>query len=646
MPNITYIKLSDYYNCWLGQDLKITNNNDSTYEVKVPIGTTGTIDINKDTISTDDVLQFYYPKEFIENDTSDIYTFVKGTSQTSEPVSYTCDLSEYNIDIRGDENEVWYPAATLCDLYDITVMQGDLIDDNLYFFYGILSPYSRTNMISNQEHIDSFTEKYKNGRPKDLVEFNYNEICFNFDQNYGFPGRFVYNDLLAETNFDTMLSTASEGTKKIKEMLLSEDVYEYCAGYDLLNDYFWDGGHTVFYDTMIATESDFADKVNEKLSLIGSPEDANYYKAIEAYKLYSGQSAFAARNEMLETADTYEDLGRYAAYAVKGDTAFFSFLDFYVDSDKWKSYYFKNDEMPQDLVSQFYNCVTKANEDPAIKNFVIDLGANRGDSSDILDYMMGLICDLDNYNISSGSGNVTGNIKYSVDKNLDKVYDEKDKAVKFDLNFGIITSNFSFSCANLMPSLAKENGIMLVGETSGGGTCATNCFVTPDGLLYALSIGQKFVDKDGNSIDNGIKPDYDIVKVNDDGTKDYSEVYNFSKLSSLFNEFYGKKSETEPSVTTTTSTTLTTTSATTTTTTATSTTSSSSTSTSTTTTSSSSTTSNTTTANSQNNGDLPNTGNNSVGTAAAAASAFVMVIAGGFLIFISRKNKNKDDKIV
>ena len=256
---------------------------------------------------------------------------------------------------------------------------------------------------------------------------------------------------------------------------------------------------------------------------------------------------------------------------------------------------------------------------------------------------MGLINDLDNITIISGSGDESVTAQYLVDKNLDKSFDEKDKALKLDLNFAIITSNYSFSCANLMPALAKDAGIMLVGEKSGGGTCATNRYVTPDGLVYALSIGQKFVNKDGDTIDNGIQPDYDIVKINDDGTKDYSEVYNFSKLSSLFSDFYSNKAETTSSSTTTSATT-TTTSATTTTTTSLSSTTINETTTASSTSSSAASTSSSTTQNAD--GTLPNTGNNSVGTAAAAACAAVVTFAGGALIFISRRNRNKEDESI
>ena len=643
MPNVPYIKLSDYYSCWISQELQITNKNNGTYEVTVPIGVTGTIDVNKDTVSSDDFVKFICPQYVIDSNTSNFYTYVKSITELDEKESETIDFADYNIDLRGDDNDIWWPVSTLCDFYEFNYNQGALIDDVLYFFNSITDKkYSREAIGTSEAHKEVFTEKYKNGRPKDLVEYNYNELCFNFDACYGFPGRFIYNDLLAETNFDTMLSTASDSTKKIKELLLSEDVYDYCAGYELLNNYFWDGGHTFFYNTMIGLDTDYGNKVSEKFASLTGLEDAMNYRAIMDNAYYSANSAYTALTKMCETADTYEEFND-SIYAVKGDTAVFSFMVFSDESDKWMSYYYENGEMPQDLISEFYNCITKANEDPAIKNFVIDLGANIGGSTGVLEYMMGLINDLDNITIISGSGDESATAQYLVDKNLDKSFDEKDKALKLDLNFAIITSNYSFSCANLMPALAKDAGIMLVGEKSGGGTCATNRYVTPDGLVYSLSIGQKFVNKDGDTIDNGIQPDYDIVKINDDGTKDYSEVYNFSKLSSLFSDFYSNKAETISSSTTTSATT-TTTSATTTTTTSLSSTTINETTTASSTSSSAASTSSSTTQNAD--GTLPNTGNNSVGTAAAAACAAVVTFAGGALIFISRKNRNKEDESI
>ena len=77
--------------------------------------------------------------------------------------------------------------------------------------------------------------------------------------------------------------------------------------------------------------------------------------------------------------------------------------------------------------------------------------------------------------------------EYSVDKNFDKVIDEKDDNFKTDLRFGVISSNYAFSCANCLVSEARDNGIMIVGEKSGGGGCSVIDRLSFDGVYEALS---------------------------------------------------------------------------------------------------------------------------------------------------------------
>jgi hypothetical protein len=160
-------------------------------------------------------------------------------------------------------------------------------------------------------------------------------------------------------------------------------------------------------------------------------------------------------------------------------------------------------------------------------------------------------------------------------------------------------------------------------------------------MLYTLSTGLKFVDKDGNTIDNGIEPDYEIVKVNEDGSKDFSELYNYSRISALFSEFYGSKTGNDPqTVTTDPAATATTTTTTTTTTTNTSSTASTeSTSASSTATSAAAATSTT----AADPAELPQTGNNAPETAAAAACAVFMAAVGGALMLTSGRLSKKED---
>ena len=560
MPNVPYIKLSDYYNCWLDQDVEIINNSDGTYEVKMPIGATGIIDTNKETVHTDDVISFVYPQYYVEGDTSSIDTYVKEEVDESDPIELTYDFSEYNIDLRGDDSDIWWPAPTLCDFYTFFLNQASYIDDALYFSGHPLSEFSRTSILSTSDHVNRFFDEFKDGRPKDLAEYNYNELCFAFDYQYGFPGRIAYNDLLKETDFDTMLSTANESTKRKKKMLLSENVYEYCAAFNMLNNYFWDGGHTSFSFIPYSDDS-FMEYIIQTYNYVIPLEELegafDYLTDYDDSNL-SYDAVKAARRVMYESADTREasetffndgDDAGYAYYT-KGDTAVFSFDTFVSDSEDWTDYYNSLGELPDDLVSNFYRCILKADKDPDIKNFVIDLGANGGGSIDIVEYMMGLLNDT-NYITVYSSDDGTLDSYFSVDKNLDKAYDEKDKEFKHDLNIGVIISKYSFSCANLLPSLAKEAGFMLVGETSGGGTCTVNYCTTADGLYYSISTGTKFVDSKGNDIDNGIEPHYMLVKYDEEGNKDYSDVYNFENLSKLFKEYYNLEDDTEPEDTST-----------------------------------------------------------------------------------------------
>ena len=61
---------------------------------------------------------------------------------------------------------------------------------------------------------------------------------------------------------------------------------------------------------------------------------------------------------------------------------------------------------------------------------------------------------------------------YDVDRNLDGQFDEKDAQVKYNLNFALLVSPFSWSCGNMLPALLKDYGIPLIGMHTGGGSCA------------------------------------------------------------------------------------------------------------------------------------------------------------------------------
>jgi len=86
-------------------------------------------------------------------------------------------------------------------------------------------------------------------------------------------------------------------------------------------------------------------------------------------------------------------------------------------------------------------------------------------------------------------------------------------------NYYIITSEATFSAANLLASLVKDNVLAIViGDDSLGGACALGLTVLPNGSIITNSSNNSFTNKDGLLIEDGIEPDIYLVDPIDDLT--------------------------------------------------------------------------------------------------------------------------------
>jgi C-terminal processing protease CtpA/Prc len=123
---------------------------------------------------------------------------------------------------------------------------------------------------------------------------------------------------------------------------------------------------------------------------------------------------------------------------------------------------------------------------------------------------------------------------FDVDSNFDGVFDEKDKDVKYDLNIAILTSDVSFSCANFFPSMMQDAGFPIIGERSGGGSCAVHPFITPEGMQFQISSARdRIANKNWENIDSGVEPDLVI----DVSSGDYSLFYDVDAINALINNY-------------------------------------------------------------------------------------------------------------
>lgn len=80
-----------------------------------------------------------------------------------------------------------------------------------------------------------------------------------------------------------------------------------------------------------------------------------------------------------------------------------------------------------------------------------------------------------------------------------------------DVGFIIVTSQSTYSAANLFVSIAKDmNLALIIGENSLGGACATQFITLPDGAIIVSSSNTCLLNQAGNKIEDGVSVDYEV----------------------------------------------------------------------------------------------------------------------------------------
>ena len=111
----------------------------------------------------------------------------------------------------------------------------------------------------------------------------------------------------------------------------------------------------------------------------------------------------------------------------------------------------------------------------------------------------------------NGCNTLTGQrmrARIQTDRNMDGVIDEQDGEVARDVNFGVLTTRFAFSCGNLFPFMMQENGAAVIGEPTGGGSCIVQMMTLSDGHAFLMSSDQwRILNRNGEGVEAGAVPD-------------------------------------------------------------------------------------------------------------------------------------------
>lgn len=549
MPNVAYISVADFQSIVLpGSTMTVTHTGAGQYTL-ANADATATVNINDDVFVTDGFEAFTNQMGLLQPGMANVYydgmPFVRYKKVSYFPLkaTTTLDMGAYGIDLHADgKGAVYFPFATLADMYT----------DLYYHHAGFNGEKVVANLSVNEVELSEIDPDYnkplvaRTTRPADLVDFNYKELCFAMDHFYGYPGRIKYNDALKAKGLDKVLEEDIECGPSIKKLLLSEKLSDYMIGMMGLTGVYYDGHTAMTITSAMGDPEDTPELYNEYRTGLMANQDVMAL----IMTMVSGLQTMVADGQAVEALRP-KVYGEGVTYVKKGDTAVCVFDSFNERNEKaWKDYYAGTGPMPtvenapKDDMVIFLDALKKAAADPEVKNFVIDITANGGGSADIVLAMTSLILDK---SYISQDNSLTGQrsiVEYEVDRNFNGVFDAADQDVHYDLNFAVLTSGMSFSCGNLFPSILKDNGIPVIGATSGGGACAIQAMCTADGFCFQISSFRARLNSlDGDNIDSGVTPDIPIdndgrveVKLSEENSlmvKDYTKYFDIDYLRSL-----------------------------------------------------------------------------------------------------------------
>ena len=551
MPEVPYISISDFQQLmYPGTTVSVSKRGDGEYLLKRDRAE-ATVNTSSEQFTSDDYMCFTNLMGLVQPGMDNVYLdgapFVRYRSLELTPTktTLTFNFKKYGIDLRGDEVAVYFPLATLSDLYSdlyyhIAGYNGErvvVVTDNQYSNFAQLDPAGTKKVLQSKS------------RSADMAAYSYGELCFVIDHFYGMPGRSPLEGDICSKGIDKALDTVKNGPT-IKKLLKSTNMQEYLFGMNLLQMLMEDGGHTGLVPNILCWQVLIAQGLATSEDLLGGlsgMKDA-YPDLLDELNQYFQIIMFAppSKDKMIKIIAARPSSD---AYYKEGDTAYLFYNQFGMTNNAaWKAYYDSGctgstpaiDENFKGDLSVVLDALKRANDDPEVKNLVIDISANRGGSLDLVMAMTALTTGQSQFyseNVLTGQRQT---ISYDFDYGFDGKFSGRDKSVKYDLNFAVLTSSLCFSCGNLLPSLMKGLGGPVFGERSGGGACAVQQFATPEGLQYQLSSARaRLTDANWQNIDSGVEPTYTIDTSNDN----YAAFYDVPTISSIIKKDAAEKSE-------------------------------------------------------------------------------------------------------
>lgn len=405
-------------------------------------------------------------------------------------------VGDYGIDLIHQDDGYYLPLHLVSDIF---MSQYDLgfIYNGSAIYVGSGGDFSAYDDLF-------YNENYPAKRSKELAEFNYNELCLALDYIYGLKSQ---HDI---TDFDIMYTQTG-----LKDSMLSEDPVESCQALCESINVYLDDLHSAYMKNIYVKNNRLESK--HPVSAMLSDRDEERFTSARAE--YYGDAV-----------PGYEEIGN-TAY-ITFDQFVYGSIDYYTEKAE--------DHLDDTMGLMIYSFKQITRDNSPIKNVVLDLSANIGGAVPSAAYVIAMFLGDGSISVKDVTSNALVTQNFKADLNLDRKFDDND-TLHGKYNLICLISPVSFSCANLVPSVLKNSHeAILMGQTSGGGSCMVQHLTTADGSLFQIS-GPRLMSytKNGSfyDIDRGVEPDFTIPAAR--------QFYDRKNLTTYINELLGIKEDKE-----------------------------------------------------------------------------------------------------
>ena len=461
-------------------------------------------DVVNNTISCSDWDQFksIFGVSFLHEDplATSIDTTVRSVDEKCSRVAgkvMNWNLDKYYMKLVSYQGETYVPYSIMDKLFHTSIQYPFVFNGNDFYLTG------DAYMFNEDGTTNDYGTAYYSGplyelktRSDSYARYFYGSFLFTMEN---------FNGKISSMSFSSLDDELEN--KGLKTKILSTDsLVADEAIAETINTIFPDGGHTVFSNCGLNVVVDTERDKGLTEGILKTDE-----RVKESAKI---------RQQLLELrGQKTENL------KMSGETAIIT-LDGFNLNDMGVAPTKEN--VDTDTTSTFailYNSFKTIQTNSNIRNVVIDVSVNPGGAAPALGETLGFLTNDDLLFTTKNTVTEAINKEYvRYDTDLDGDFTDDD-SYEGKYEFYILTSGFSFSCANALPCLAKDYGYAkIIGQRSGGGDCIVGTGSTVDGTSWKMSSTSSIIRKDGSSVDDGAAVDYEL---------DYSHFYDADYIDSF-----------------------------------------------------------------------------------------------------------------